>query len=66
MYSGLLKVSKNKEVGNIFPMAADKLLQIFQIFQRFFQIDTIILDVWSSMFKLPKITSFLFLCNILP
>ena len=36
-------------------LAADKLLQIFQ---RFFQIDTIILDVWSSMPKLPKNNKF--------
>ena len=29
------------------------------------QIDTIILGVWPGMLKLPKITSLLFLCNIL-
>ena len=34
-------------------------------YQVFPQIDTIILGVWPSMPKLPKITSLLFLCNIL-
>ena len=33
--------------------------------QMFPQIDTIILGVWPGMPKLPKITSLLFLCNIL-
>ena len=33
--------------------------------QMFPQIDTIILGVWPGMLKLPKITSLLFLCNIL-
>ena len=33
--------------------------------QRFLQIAVIILDVWPGMPKLPKITSLLFLCNIL-
>ena len=33
--------------------------------QMFLQIDTIILGVWPGMPKLPKITSLLFLCNIL-
>ena len=39
-------------------MSADK-CQIFP------QIDTIILGVWPGMPKLPKMTSLLFLCNIL-
>ena len=33
--------------------------------QRFLQIDAIILGVWPGIPKLPKITSLLFLCNIL-
>ena len=33
--------------------------------QWFPQINTIILGVWPGMPKLPKITSLLFLCNIL-
>ena len=33
--------------------------------QMFPQIDTIILGVWPGMPKLPKVTSLLFLCNIL-
>ena len=33
--------------------------------QMFPQIDTIILGVWPGKPKLPKITSLLFLCNIL-
>ena len=33
--------------------------------QMFPQIDTIILGVWPGMTKLPKMTSLLFLCNIL-
>ena len=33
--------------------------------QMFPQIDTIILGMWPGMPKIPKITSLLFLCNIL-
>ena len=52
----LINTKLLKDEGNFLP--ADKR-------QWFPQIDTIILSVWPSMPKLPKITSLLFLCNIL-
>ena len=52
----LINTKLLKDEGNFLP--ADKR-------QWFPQIDTIILSVWPGMPKLPKITSLLFLCNIL-
>ena len=54
----LNKKLKENVKGEVDFLPADKC-------QMFPQIDTIILDVWPGMPKLPKITSLLFLCNIL-
>ena len=54
----LNKKLKENVKGEVDFLPADKC-------QMFPQIDTIILGVWPGMPKLPKITSLLFLCNIL-
>ena len=54
----LNKKLKENVKGEVDFLPADKC-------QMFPQIDTIILGVWPGMLKLPKITSLLFLCNIL-
>ena len=54
----ILKLTEENFKDEVDFLSADK-CQIFT------QIDTIILGVWPGMPKLPKITSLIFLCNIL-
>ena len=53
-----LKTGRENITDEVDFLPADK-CQIFP------QIDALILGVWPSMSKLPKIASLLFLCNIL-